>query len=66
METIRVLFDTDLGDDVDDAAALILALRSPGIQIAGVTTVFKDTRRRRELVQDLFARAGKPEIPVYA
>lgn len=66
METIRVLFDTDLGDDVDDAAALILALRSPGIQIAGVTTVFKDTRKRRELVQDLLARAGRPEIPVYA
>ena len=50
METIRVLFDTDLGDDVDDAAALILALRSRGIQIAGVTTVFKDNRKRRELV----------------
>lgn len=66
METIRVLFDTDLGDDVDDAAALILALRCPQLEITGVTTVFKDTVKRAELVRDLLSRAGRPEIPVYA
>ncbi|MGN9172686.1 nucleoside hydrolase [Lachnospiraceae bacterium HCP1S3_A8] len=66
METIRVLFDTDLGDDVDDAAALILALRCPQFEITGVTTVFKDTVKRAQLVRDLLSRAGRPEIPVYA
>ena len=29
MDKIRILIDTDLGDDVDDAAAFMLILQSP-------------------------------------
>lgn len=47
MDKVRVLIDTDLGDDVDDAAAFMLALSWGAIEIAGVTTVFKDTKSVR-------------------
>lgn len=62
----RVIIDTDLGDDVDDAAALIMALNSPEIEIAGITTVFHDTRKRAEMVLELCRMYGREDIPVYA
>lgn len=66
MDKVRVLIDTDLGDDVDDAAALMLALSWGGIEIAGVTTVFKDTVKRAEMVEDLLELYGREDIPVCA
>lgn len=66
MDTVRILIDTDLGDDVDDAAALILALSCKAVQIAGVTTVFKDTKKRAWMVKDLLGIYGRDDIPVCA
>jgi hypothetical protein len=37
------ILDTDIGDDIDDAFALALALRSPELHILGVTSAFGDT-----------------------
>ena len=34
----KIILDTDIGDDVDDAFALGLALQSPEVEIVGVTT----------------------------
>jgi len=39
----NIIIDTDIGDDIDDAFALALALRSPELQIVGITTTFGDT-----------------------
>lgn len=64
MGKVGVLIDTDLGDDVDDAAALMLALSWGGIEIAGVTTVFKDTVKRAKMVEDLLGLYGRDDIPV--
>ena len=36
--TDKVIIDTDIGDDVDDAFALALAVKSPELQILGITT----------------------------
>jgi uridine nucleosidase len=59
-----VLFDTDPG--VDDAMALLLALRSPEINVIGVTTIFGnshvDATTRNAL--NLLNFAGRPDIPV--
>ena len=41
----KVIIDTDIGDDVDDAFALALAVKSPELQILGITTTFGDTER---------------------
>lgn len=62
----KVLIDTDLGDDVDDAAALIMALNSPELEIVGITTVYLDTVKRAEMVLDLCSMYGREDIPVCA
>src|ERR1700693_6216752 len=62
----KVIIDTDIGDDVDDAFALALAVRSPALRILGVTTTFGDTETRAKLVDRFLAEVGHAEIPVAA
>ncbi|MBM3891375.1 MAG: nucleoside hydrolase, partial [Verrucomicrobia bacterium] len=35
----KIIIDTDIGDNVDDALALALACRSPELELLAVTTV---------------------------
>ncbi|WP_349668264.1 nucleoside hydrolase [Lacrimispora sp.] len=65
MKPKKVIIDTDLGDDVDDAVAVALAVLSPEIEVAGITTVFKDTKARAEMVKDLLEFYQMGRIPVY-
>jgi purine nucleosidase len=65
-EKEKVIIDTDIGDDIDDAFALSLALRSPELQILGVTTTFGDTELRAKLADRFLGETGRPEIPVRA
>lgn len=65
MKPKKVIIDTDLGDDVDDAVAIVLAVLSPEIEVAGITTVFKDTKARAEMVKDLLEFHQMDRIPVY-
>src|SRR5580658_3377077 len=60
----KIIIDTDIGDDVDDAFAVVLALRSPELEILGVTTTFGDTETRAKLVDRLLGEAGREDIPV--
>ncbi len=62
----KVILDTDIGDDIDDAFAVALALRSPELQILGITTTFGDTETRAKLLDRFLAEVGRPEIPVAA
>jgi inosine-uridine nucleoside N-ribohydrolase len=62
--TQPVLIDTDIGDDIDDAFALGLALRSPELRIVGITTAFGDTDLRARLVDRYLAAVGRKDIPV--
>ncbi|MBF4691990.1 nucleoside hydrolase [Fusibacter ferrireducens] len=64
--TKTILIDTDLGDDVDDAAAIIMALNSPELEIMGITTVYQNTYKRAEMVMDLCKQYGRTDIPIYA
>ena len=61
----KVIFDTDIGDDIDDAYALGLLLRSPEVQVVGVTTAFQDTHLRARLVTRFLNAAGRSDVPVY-
>ena len=61
-----VLIDTDIGDDIDDALALALALSSPEIELQGVTTVFGDTQKRAHLAAHILQVFGHEDIPVAA
>ncbi len=62
----KIIIDTDIGDDVDDAFAVALALKSPEVQIVGITTTFGDTETRAKLVDRMLGEAGRTEIPVAA
>jgi len=63
-EPVPVLLDTDIGDDIDDAFALALALRSPELTLQGVTTVFGDTHLRARLAKHLLRVFGHEDIAV--
>jgi purine nucleosidase len=60
----KVIIDTDIGDDVDDAFALALAVKSPELQILGITTAFGDTETRAKIVDRFLGETGPTEIPV--
>jgi inosine-uridine nucleoside N-ribohydrolase len=61
-----VIIDTDIGDDIDDAFAVALALRSPEFHILGVTTTFGNTELRARLLDRYLAAVGRSDIPVAA
>ena len=62
----KIIIDTDIGDDVDDAFALALAVRSPEVQVLGVTTTFGDTEARAKIADRFLGEVGHGEIPVLA
>jgi len=60
----KIILDTDIGDDVDDAFALGLALHSQELEIVGVTTAWGDTALRVRMVRRMFLENGRAGIPV--
>jgi purine nucleosidase len=62
----KIIIDTDIGDDVDDAFALALAVKSPGLQVLGISTVFGETEVRAKIVDRFMEEAGRSDIPVLA
>jgi inosine-uridine nucleoside N-ribohydrolase len=59
-----VIIDTDIGDDIDDAFALTVALLDPRLEVLGVTTAWGDTRTRVLLVRRLLATLGRRGVVV--
>jgi inosine-uridine nucleoside N-ribohydrolase len=61
------ILDTDIGDDIDDAFALALLLRSPEVKLLGITTAYGDTDLRAKLVDRFLCATGQglgiPVIP---
>lgn len=62
----KIILDTDIGDDIDDALALAFAIMSGKIDILGMTTVFRNAEQRAELACCLLEALGRTDIPVYA
>ena len=62
----KVILDTDIGDDIDDAYALALLLAMPNMKVLGVTTAWGKTQERAELAVKLLHIMGQDKIPVYA
>jgi inosine-uridine nucleoside N-ribohydrolase len=61
---IPVIFDTDIGDSIDDAFALALALRSPELDVRAVTTVTDDVESRTRLAWKELGIFGRRDIAV--
>ena len=62
--THRVIFDTDMGTDVDDCLALAVLLGSPEIDLVGVTCVYGDVHLRGRMVNRLLRLAGREDVPI--
>lgn len=60
-----VIIDTDVGDDVDDAFAIDLALASPELKILGITSAWGDTPLRARMLDRMLCETGRSDIPVY-
>ncbi len=59
-----VIIDTDIGDDIDDALAVGLALSSPELKILGITSAWGDTALRARMLDRLLCQTGRADIPV--
>jgi len=64
-ERIPIILDTDIADDIDDAAALAFALGSPEFELLGVTVVYGDVVTRAKVARRMVAAAGR-DVPVLA
>jgi len=63
----KIIFDCDLGDDIDDAYALSLLLASKDVDLLGITTTFGRTEDRAVLACKLLYEMGLDQkIPVFA
>ncbi len=62
----QVILDTDIGDDIDDAFALGLALSDRRVELLGVTTGYGDTRWRAALAARFLKETGHGDVPVFA
>ncbi len=61
---IRLLLDTDIGSDIDDAVCLAYLLAEPDCELLGITTVSGEPERRAMMASALCRLAGK-HIPIY-
>jgi inosine-uridine nucleoside N-ribohydrolase len=62
----KVIIDTDIGDDIDDAFALALALSSPELEILGITAAWGDTQVRARVADRMLCDTGMENIPIAA
>ncbi len=61
----KIVIDTDIGGDVDDAFAVALALKTEEIEALGITTVYKNAALRTKILKQELKAFNKEEIPVY-
>ena len=61
---MKILLDTDIGSDIDDAVCLAYLLAQPDCELLGITTVSGEGQRRAMLASALCREAGV-EVPIY-
>lgn len=59
----KVLLDTDIGTDVDDAVCLAYLLSHPACELLGITTVTGEAQKRASLASVLCEVAGR-NVPI--
>ena len=60
----KIILDTDIGTDVDDALALAVLLGSKEVDLIGITTVYGDARLRSTIAMHLCSLVNRT-IPTY-
>jgi inosine-uridine nucleoside N-ribohydrolase len=63
---LPVIFDTDIGSDIDDAVALAYLLKQPRCELLGITAVSGDVNKRAAIAEIICAAGGRKDIPIHA
>ncbi|NQU19647.1 MAG: nucleoside hydrolase [Candidatus Nealsonbacteria bacterium] len=61
---IPVIFDTDIGDDIDDTWALVMLLKSPELDVKLITSTCHASDARGKLLAKLLTIAGRTDVPI--
>ena len=61
----KILLDTDIGGDIDDAICLAYLLKEPQCELVGITTVCGEPEKRAAVADAICQTAGK-QIPIVA
>src|SRR5690554_5986232 len=61
----KLIIDTDIGDDIDDAYAIAFALNRKEFDILGITTVYRNSLQRAKIVSALLDAYDRKDISVY-
>ena len=60
----KILLDTDIGSDIDDAVCLSYLLANPACELLGITTVTGEAVLRAQMASALCRVAGQ-DVPIY-
>lgn len=59
----KIIIDTDIGDDIDDALAVMLARATEKLEVVGITTTFRNAGKRAQIASRL-VRELQWDVPV--
>ena len=62
---MKLLLDTDIGSDIDDALALSWLLARDDVDLLGITTVTGEPELRAALASAVCRHLGRPDIPIH-
>ena len=65
-DRVKLLFDTDIGSDIDDAVALAYLLCQPRCELLGITTVSGEPDLRAEMASAICRNVGRDDVPIHA
>ena len=63
---VPVLFDTDIGSDIDDALALAYLLAEPRCELVGITTATGEPQDRARLADAVCRAAGRTDVAIHS
>lgn len=64
-EKQKVIFDCDLGDDIDDAFALAMLIASEDLDVLGICLDYGNTPERAKVACRMLYETGRSDIPVF-
>lgn len=65
LEKVKLLWDTDLGTDIDDALCLAYLCRQKRCELVGITVTSSQPEKRAKLIKALLHSMNQPEVPVH-
>ena len=65
-DKIKVILDTDIGSDIDDAVALAYLLCQQRCDLVGITTCTGQAPLRAELASAICRNVGRDDIPIHS